>query len=570
MKINFKKNDRLYFLVSCFLALYYTFPFLIKYNYWGIRDWDLFTTVAAIPVGTVLHYGQFPFWNPYMAGGNVFFQHPEAAVLSPFVILYFLFGAVVGLKIQVLIAYFLGFCGSYKLFKQIGISSFAAMAGAVAYFGSVHFALHFTEGHIPFTHFCFLPWFIYFLLKSKEKPKNIIFASLTLALMVLGNGAAIPLLYTLTFSFLLFAIFSIEKKQLTFLKNFFISVFVGLAIAAIKFLPMVIYLFQIKWKGNPYEVIPLSALWKIFFGFNQTLFAKNYAQQYWGWHEYGAYISPLLVILALVALIKYFRKNVKWLLLLVIFLTIGLGDFSPYSPWALLSHLPGFSSARCTGRSFQFVILSFAILGGLGFDILKKTSLVMRYKLLKGFLYLIILVIVATNMVLAYPILSTAFTHKPSQVFRSPNFVQAVGTKNEVYRHFLENRGSLLPPWLSAYHRSRGLVDDSNNVDMEIILSGRAEIVHRFYTPNRIEYEINAIEPGDMVISMGYDEGWHATDGRTLFPKNDLIAFPFKKGNSKVILYYRTPYFYTGMLISIIAIIGCFLYGKKYGGISEH
>ncbi|NOY89402.1 MAG: YfhO family protein, partial [FCB group bacterium] len=284
----------------------------------------------------------------------------------------------------------------------------------------------------------------------------------------------------------------------------------------------------------------------------------------------GAYISPLLVVLALVALVKNFRKNVKWLLLLVIFLTIGLGDFSAYSPWSLLSRLPGFGSARCTGRSFQLVILTSAILGGLGFDILKKTPLVVRYKLLKGLLYGGVLVIVATNMVLAYPILSTAFRYKPQQIFQSPEFIQAVGTKNQVYRHFLENRGSLLPPWLSAYHCSRGLVDENNNMKMEIILSGRAEIVHRFYTPNRIEYEINAIEPGDMVISMGYDEGWHATDGRTLFPKNNLIAFPFKKGHSQVVLYYRTPYFYTGMLISFIAIIGCFLYGKKYGGISKH
>jgi len=173
--MNVKQTKVLYPVVFLLLSVYYCLPFFLKINYWGIRDWDLFTTIAAVPAGTILNYGQFPFWNPYLAGGNILFHHPEIAVLSPFVLLYLIFGAVVGLKLQVFICYFLGFWGSWKLFKKLGISEFGALMVAVVYFGSVHFSLHFAEGHMPFTHFCFLPWFIYFLLKANEK-KNILSA----------------------------------------------------------------------------------------------------------------------------------------------------------------------------------------------------------------------------------------------------------------------------------------------------------------------------------------------------------------------------------------------------------
>ena len=95
--------------LSAILSLFYTLPFLLKITWWGGRDWDLFTTMAAVPVGSLVDYGQFPFWNSYLGGGNILFHHPEVAVLSPFFLLYLVFGAVVGLKLQVLICYVIGF-----------------------------------------------------------------------------------------------------------------------------------------------------------------------------------------------------------------------------------------------------------------------------------------------------------------------------------------------------------------------------------------------------------------------------------------------------------------------------
>ncbi|UCD17286.1 MAG: hypothetical protein JSV44_12685, partial [Candidatus Zixiibacteriota bacterium] len=95
------------------MAIIFTLPFLLRWDYIGVGDWELFTTMAAVPVKTVLHFHQFPFWNPYIGGGNVLFVHPEVGIFSPFFAMLMIFGPVGGLKVQVLLSYFLGFWGTY-------------------------------------------------------------------------------------------------------------------------------------------------------------------------------------------------------------------------------------------------------------------------------------------------------------------------------------------------------------------------------------------------------------------------------------------------------------------------
>lgn len=546
------------------LALYYALPLLLKISWWGVRDWDLFTTVAAAPVGCIEHYGQFPFWNPWMGGGNILFHHPEVLVLSPFLILYLLFGAVVGLKLQVLICYFIGFLGSQRLGHRLGLSTGAALVFAIAYFGSVHFALHFAEGHMPFTHYCFLPWFFYFVLKAAEERRMTIWAGFTLALMILGNGAAIPLLYTLSFTGLMIALLSIRDRTWILPAGWLGAVAVGCGVAAVKFLPMVVYLLQNTWEGNPHESIPFSALGAIFMGTDHSLFSENFPEQFWAWHEYGAYFSPLLLIAAVWAFRRRFGRLWPWLVAAVAFLLLGMGDFGWCSPWALVSQLPGFSSARCTGRAFQFVLLSLGFVGALGLDMLwRRAGDSPRVQFWRGWLSLGALVVVATNLIFAWPILGSANRQPPEDVVRHDEFRQVVNDRL-AYENYLANRGSLLSPWLSAYHPSRGLVDADSTAHMEHLLFGQARVLERRYTPNRIRYSVQVLQPGAMVIGMGYDPGWRATDGRPLKATRGLITFELSPGTDNVVLEYRSPYFYHGLVISLlISIAAAALAGRR-------
>ncbi len=540
------------------VALIFSLPFLLKWNYIGPRDWELFVTMAAIPVKSILYYFQFPFFNPYLAGGNILFAHPEVAVFSPFFLILLLFGAIGGLKLQVLIVYFLGFWGSWLFSRQLGLSKISSYLVSFVYFGSSYFALHFSAGHMPFTHFCFLPWFLYFLLKANENRKYLLAGAFSIALIILGNGAAIPFLYSCFFSGVFILLYSIEKKNFTYLKFYFFAILAGLLLAAVKFIPMYVELSQFPWAGKPDDFTPLGIIPAAFFSFDQYIFRELGSGFNWTWHEYGAYISPVVVLIAIVGLIYKFRSCRLWLITAVFFFIFGLGSFSDYSLWNLFMNLPGFASIRVPSRAFQFVVLSIAIIAGFGLDYIIN-HLKDSVSSIKRIAIALVTLILLGNFMVNLPSFNTIDYKLPQKQTFNEEFKHEIGDANDIYRLFQRNRGSLMAPWLSAYKESRGLVSQTNQVAMEYIMSGQLQMISRKYTPNKIEYEIAPTSDGKIIFGIGYDKGWSSSDGRELFEEHGLVATKFSPNDKKIVLTYTTPWFYTGMIISILTLLICLL-----------
>ncbi len=545
-------------LISFAAAFVFAIPILLEWSYLGPRDWELFVTMGAVPVRTVLHYGQFPFWNPYIGGGNILFVHPEAAIFSPFFPILLIFGAIGGLKIQVMLAWFLGFWGAYRFGRILGLSRPSAWLVSFTYFGSSYFALHFTAGHIPFTHFCFLPWLAYFILKAEENRKYIIAGAITVALIVLGNGAAIPFLYTSFYTGIFVLLYSFQKKRYRYLKFYILSIIFGLLISSVKFIPMYLELSKFPWEGRTDDFTAIGLLPSIFFSFKQGLFRELSAGHNWPWHEYGAYLSPLVFALGIYALIKAFRKLWFWGAIAVFFLIFGLGHYGDFSLWNLFMKLPGFASIRAPGRAFQFVVLSFGVLGGFGLDYLIAQY---REKLpsITKLAWIIPALILVINFGINLPSLTEVDYKLPAKVPFEENFRQELGGVEELYSQFQHNRGSLVAPWLSAYKASRGIVTPDNRVMMDYILSGDGFVTDRKFTPNKVEYDIQSKTGGAMVFSVGYDKGWKAADGRALRNEQDLIALEYKPGKDSIVLEYQTPGFYIYLVISLLALAGALL-----------
>lgn len=547
-------------------SLLFSLPMILKWGFIGVGDWELFTTMAAVPAKTILHYHQFPFWNPYIGGGNILFAHPEVGIFSPFFLLVLVFGPVAGLKLYALAAYFMGFWGTFLLARRLGLSEISSYLVSFVYFGSSYFGGHFGIGHIPFTHFCFLPWFLYFVMKSGDNWKYAFGSTLSIALIILGNGAAIPLLYALFFSVIFIALLSLEERNLRYFKTFLFSTITGILLAGVKFIPMYHYLSQNKWEGRPNDFTPLNLILPAFFSFDQFIFRTAMAGQYWGWHEYSAYLSPLVLLLAIIGVIFAFKKSRLWLIIATFFFIFGLGHFSNYSLWNLIIHLPGFSSIRSPARAFQFVILAVAILGGYGMDYLflrSKFAQGVTKGLAVGFVGIILL----TNFFINLPGLQTIGLKRPEGTDFSESFSQEIGRKDNIYNQFLKNHGSLVAPWLSGYKESRGLITPLNDVLMEYLPEGKLDVLKRNYTPNRVEYDIAPLQAGTIIFGIGYDEGWHADDGRELFENNGLIATKFEVNDRKIALYYRTPYFYLGLILTLFSAAICtlFLINRKSG-----
>ena len=468
-----------------------------------------------------------------------------------------------------MICHFLGLWGSYLFARKLGLSKISSYLVAFVYFGSSYFGMHLIIGHIPFTHFCFLPWFLFFLLKSRENLKYLLAGALSITLMILGNGAAVPFLYTVFFSGLFIVLYSIETKSLLYIKGYIFALIAGVLAAAVKFIPMLYYLSGNQWEGMASDVTPLGIALKGFFSFYQWIFRTVGSNQYWGWHEYSAYLSPLVVILAIVGVIFAFRRSRLWLIIAVFFFLFGLGNFAAISPWNLFAKVPGFSSIRSPARAFQFVLLASGIMAGFGIDYLidKWKNSFRQIKILAGTVVGIILLV---NFIVILPSFFTADFVYPEPVPFDRDFKQEIGQKRGIYQRFLQNRGSLIAPWLSGYKESRGLVTPVNDVLMEYSPNGEFQLVSRHYTPNRVEYEIMPSQAGTLIFGIGYDEGWHVGDGRKVSENNGLVSVDYNLNDKKIMLYYRPPYFWSGLIISLISIaLGLFFFfhgkaGKRF------
>ena len=350
------------------------------------------------------------------------------------------------------------------------------------------------------------------------------------------------------------------------MKYYFFAVFAGLLLSAIKFIPMYVELSQFNWAGKPDDFTPVGIIPAAFFSFDQYIFRELGSGFNWTWHEYGAYISPVVVLIAIIGLIYKFRSCRLWLILAIFFFIFGLGSFSDFSLWNLFMKLPGFASIRVPSRAFQFVVLSIAVIAGFGLDYI-ITRLKETESSIKHIAITLVGLILLCNFLVNLPSFNTIDYKLPQKQIFNKDFRHEIGDANDIYRQFQRNRGSLMAPWLSAYKESRGLVSQSNQVAMEYVMSGKLQVISRKYTPNKIEYEIAPISDGKIIFGIGYDRGWSSTDGRELFEEHGLVAAKFNINDKKVVLTYTTPWFYTGMGVSILTLLIflLILFSNKFG-----
>ncbi|MCP4569667.1 MAG: hypothetical protein GY841_18975 [FCB group bacterium] len=538
----------LFLAITAVLAI----PLLKNIGYWGIRDWDLFTTLHAAAVRSIVEFGQFPFWNPYIGGGNILFAHPEVPVLNPLFGLLLIFGPLIGLKIQVVIVYFIGLTGFYKLSRQEGIGFWGALMAAIVFMLSSYLTLHFAVGHIPFHSFAVFPWLLFFYRKSLTHPLHILSAGAVVGFIILGSGAAVPLLFSLFFLFLFSLFDCAQGRGLRPPLYAILAGICGILFGAIKFFPMFDYLNRHPWiPDGTVQITSWSALPKMFFSFQQSPFAQH-ATEVWGWHEYGAFIGPMAAFLALVAVVTRFRQVWPYVVLICFSLVLVLGSFwPPFSPWDLLHKLPGFESIRVPSRFALLALICVALLAGRGVDALQSLFAYRRMTL--GIL--LCGTVLVTHLIVCLPILNKAFVRPPAKLRINADFKQIEGDPNQMYSAFLANRGTLRAAWLSAYRPGRGILGQDNRASEWYSENKAVTVIGREFSPNRLAFDLQTVTGGTLTISQGFDQGWRRTDGGEIKPVSDLVSFFVHPTDQRIMLEYFPDYFIAGAVVTKLSIL---------------
>jgi hypothetical protein len=113
----------------------------------GRGDWDQFTFRRLTPRLAMLRDFQIPLWNPYVNGGNVLLAHPHCPAFSPWYLPTLIFGAELGVRIEVLLLVILGATGMAALLRQWNVSRAGSLLGGMLLMMGSHFTLHLAEGH---------------------------------------------------------------------------------------------------------------------------------------------------------------------------------------------------------------------------------------------------------------------------------------------------------------------------------------------------------------------------------------------------------------------------------------
>lgn len=529
-----KKKQILFGIALSIPVLLFFYHFLTTGSQLYGGDFDYYAQMYEAFRISVLHFHQFPLWNPWMSGGLPLYANPQFGLVSIQSPLVLLFGTIYGLKLAYVAYALAGFWGMYALSKKVaGATKVRASLISYIWVFCGFFASH-SIYHFTFSSFFLLPWVIYFIAIRKEKwawlglftvESIIILSSVHYAFLFLALAAGLllclisikPGMDRYRFSL------SIARSDLLFIIKVAVAVAV---VSGYRFVTTYLFIANnqrplSQLNDTPNSIIVL--LKATFFPLGNRFLSIPKGLQ-WPWGEYSMYVGLGVTLACLVCLYSIVSKlvtrrklNLKNNLFLVYILIIGiiclflaLGSFSKASPYSILHLLPGFGQMRVSSR--WVILFVFSILYGLAAA--KNNS-----KLL--------------NILLAFAVAELFITYGPVRNVNQGTVNIPVTKFNQQFEEYDNGRkhldfiSNIDHSYFFSTRENKGLVysDDSiiNTLERVLgtsrcginvratctfVMSGNASVIR--WTPNNIE--LIRTRPGPIEINMNVDSGWQVNN----------------------------------------------------------
>ena len=347
-------------LTALFCARLFEFPTGL-----GVYDWDQHFFYYGSVLKSVVEYGQLPFWNPWYCGGNVLWQNPQVALLSPAYPLALLMPLSLAMKVNIALHYWVGFVGMHLLLTRVIGLSFLPL---VVYLGSVFTlsgapAFHLLAGHSNFLPIFYLPMLLFFVCQavSRGRVADIAGAAASLGLMLVNGGPHIvPVALIALGAFTACA--AATRQDWRPLAAILMIGAGGLALAAPKLLPVTLLV-----TSDPFQDVRNAGVHPDLSTPEMMLRVYLDAYQHPGlrvgpvrhaWFEYGNYIGLPAVILTGASLlwIVWSRHESRWWMgaslaaAIVALIAWSAGEFGVMAPYSLTRQLPLFSNFNVPSR----------------------------------------------------------------------------------------------------------------------------------------------------------------------------------------------------------------------------
>lgn len=558
------------------LSLAFCAPLFTNPQALGTNDWDQHLFYYGVVLKNVVEYGQMPFWNPWYCGGNVMWQNPQVALLSPVYPLTAIISLQLAMKINIVLHYWIGFLGMHVLLTRvIGVTFLPAviyLATLVTASGAP--AIHLRVGHSVFLPGFYLPLQLYFFFKAFKTGewKYILLSAATLALMVFNGGTHIlPMSLAALGSFSLFAaIGRRDWRPLAFAVAFGAA---GLAYSAPKLLPVVQFVTsEYFWDTrNPTETpdrVTLETLKQVYLVPTQDVGGRLPMQRH-GWHEYGNYIglgSAIAIVAGLIwALARPARKD-RWFgvslaLTTLTMFALSLGEFASFSPANVAHHLPLFSSFRIPSRYtipfLQFAALTLAVafrsaIARYGFP--AGARIAVTVLALAGATQLIIVNQWNLKNVFTEPAFDTTF-----QPMRGPHAITTLADSSPYVPGSPMLRALMSDTSFYSCYESLQ-VSRGSNPNLPPVFDGDpgSRVSDVDFTPNRLTFTIaDGRETARVVLNQNWAPGWSSTAGAiTVGPPTEVSVVKVPAGQAgRFTFTFTPPGLYLGTALLVVALL---------------
>jgi hypothetical protein len=534
----------------------FTYPILLRLSYIGIVwDWSEKLSHAWAAVTSIKTFHQIPLWDPYSCGGMPLLANPLFPGLTPWFSLELLFGPVVGVNLQIPIHLAIAWAGGYVLARCLGMGAVGGLTCASVFAASSWFSIQVVTGHFEMMATAYLPWIIACFWESVERRQlGFCLIAALLVAIAFGEGgiyicARVALLIPLLALYL-----AVSRRDVWPIEIVGVFALAAFGFCAIKLLPSAqLIRLHPRFIYEP-EYNPVSTLL-------YAIFTRN---QYWdhpspppgGFYEFGAYFGPIAAVLAIIGIAGSWRRSIPWLLCAAMLFSFAIGSPRPWFPWALLRHLPVYSSMRIPSISLQTgFILMMAMVSALGADFLATSW--NRY----GVVLALALACCAgfDAWTVTMPNVKVTVMNRANQSSNDPEFRQIFASPFNMFGATLANRGSVYCNESLNFSNLPENVIGLNQPGYlgEQYLVGPGSVNLLRWTPNALTFDVDAEgnKPAGriLVINQNYDPAWRVGEGSgEVFSEGNLLGVRVPEGRQRLELVYRNYVFYVGAIVTFL------------------
>lgn len=594
------KDAWVIFLLISILALFYSPVFKNINNGFSSDDWYEKYCFLASARNTILHYHQFPFRSPLIDGGYPTVGHPYDDSLNPLFIFPLVLGENVGIRVMVFLLFMLGALGMFYLTRYVlgynmPASFFSSSTFALCSYG----ACQFTEGNMERLYLYLAPWLMAFFIKSIKDPRFIVASALVLSVFIIKGVTAVSAIVFLSLLAFLYAVEHDGKKiRLRARPLILLCAIIGFSVALCApkiFSAIGLLASKRQFIHFPFEdsyaaisrfsvdqgrVLSIKRLFESLLVKNSYLNAAgDFSQMYLGFIPVGLFFASILL---------FWKKSLRFVIILLVFMILASGSHSPIDLFKLLwlSHPFVHAIWKLDETFFLYIVLFISLISGSAFMLLSgpgKTGRVYRYSAVLLISLNIGTMFGANQRFLLHPdvgLKSEQFGQQLPFMARAPSFYQVKFNypekSKEDYFYLKANVGLVdfhqdLLIRIGNFTIPKFFVDREDfmylpRLDKKARLNpayrGEAFFTNAqnhleisYFSPHEIRIAVAVDNPGLLVINQNYHKDWRVDRGPVISHEGLLAVSLQEKGRYQVVFRYVPVTFYAGCLVSCIALV---------------